>query len=197
MNTPALQGYGVRLEPVRQSHTSDLQAIATDPSIWRFMNLRLTSAEEVRAWVEDSIGLDATEACQVWVTRLESGPIIGSSRLLDLQGRHRTSEIGFTWLAAPYRGAGVNPRVKLLQLTHAFETLRLRRVALKTHHENLQSRAAILKLGASYEGTFRNHMLMPDGSTRHTAWYSIIAEEWPEVKAKLLDRVATQPLSAL
>ncbi len=81
-----------------------------------------------------------------------------------------------------------------MHFTHAFEALGLRRVALKTHHANLQSQRNILKLGATFEGTFRNHMVMPDGSTRHTMWYSIVAEDWPGVKAQLLERVALEPM---
>ncbi|MGI4980408.1 MAG: GNAT family N-acetyltransferase, partial [Janthinobacterium lividum] len=165
MNTPTLKGFGVRLEPISERHIASLETVATDLSIWQYMNLRIATAADVHAWVDDSMRLNATDNVQVWVTRLADGQVVGSSRLFDLQPKHRTGEIGFTWLAAPYRGSGVNPRVKLLQLTHAFETLALRRVALKTHHENLQSQRAMLKLGAHYEGTFRNHMLMPDGST--------------------------------
>lgn len=196
MNTPTLEGYGVRLEPIAEQHLAALQSIATDPTIWRYMSLRIRTEDDVQGWVEDSICANVMDSCQIWVTCLASGHVVGSSRLFDLQPAHRTGEIGFTWLAEPYRGRGVNPQVKLLQLTHAFETLGLRRVALKTHHENLRSQRAMLKLGAKYEGTFRNHMIMPDGSVRHTVWFSIIAEEWPEVKAGLLERIAAEPLPA-
>jgi len=99
-------------------------------------------------------------------------------------------EIGHTWLAAPYRGTRLNTEVKLLQLGYAFEDLNMRRVALKTHHENARSRAAVLALGATEEGTFRNHLIMPDGSTRHTVWYSITNEDWPSVKERLQQRIA-------
>ena len=85
----------------------------------------------------------------------------------------------------------MNPEAKLLQLTYAFETLHLRRVALKTHHENLQSQAAMRKLGAQYEGTFRNHLIMPDGSARHSVWFSITQEDWPQVKSSLEQRLSS------
>lgn len=189
--TPTLEGFGVRLEPIRDEHADALQAIALDPSIWRYMNLRMNTAEDVLTWISDAAREDQETTAHIWVTRLNSGEVIGSTRLFDLDAHHRRGEIGFTWLASRYRGSGVNPRVKLLQLTHAFETLGLRRVALKTHHENLQSQRGILKLGAKYEGTFRNHMVMPDGSARHTVWYSITDEEWPAVKAVLLGRIAS------
>lgn len=83
------------------------------------------------------------------------------------------------------------PEAKLLQLTYAFEALNLNRVAFKTHHENLQSQAAIKKLGAVYEGTFRNHYVMPDGSLRNSVWFSITKDEWPEVRDGLKQRLAT------
>ncbi len=194
MTTPVLEGFGVRMEPAGEQHIQALQATGVDPSIWRYMPLRVHTTDDVRAWVRDAVRQNASEAAQIWIIRLASGELIGSSRLFDLNWDHRTGELGFSWLAARYRGTGINPRVKLLQLTHAFEALDLRRVALKTHHENLQSQRGILKLGAKFEGTFRNHMVMPDGSTRHTVWYSIIAEEWPAVKQRLLERIATEPL---
>ena len=194
ISTPILEGFGIRLEPIEEQHIPALQAIATEPSIWRYMPMRIETAREVSEWAITSVHANAQDSAQVWVIRLATGELLGSSRLFDLNFTHRTGEIGFTWLTASQRGSGVNPRVKLLQLTHAFEGLGLRRVALKTHHENLQSQRGILKLGAQFEGTFRNHMLMPDGTTRHTMWYSIIDTEWPAVKERLLRRVAAQPL---
>ena len=195
-STPTLEGHGVRLEPLREHHAAAMAAVALDPSIWRYMTFRIETAADVHAWVINAAREDQDTIAQVWATCLASGQVVGSTRLFDLDLHHRRGEIGYTWLTAPHRGSGVNPRVKLLQLTHAFETLGLRRVALKTHHQNLQSQHGILKLGALYEGTFRNHMLMPDGSTRHTMWYSITAEDWPAVKRGLLQRIAAQPLPA-
>ena len=196
ITTPILEGFGVRLEPTREAHAAAFASIALDRTTSRYMALRIENVEDVRGWVESAAHEDENTTAHIWTTCLSTGEVIGSTRLFDLDLQHRRGEIGFTWLTAPYRGSGVNPRVKLLQLTHAFETLGLRRIALKTHHENLQSQRGILKLGARYEGTFRNHMLMPDGSTRHTVWYSIVADEWPAVKDGLLQRIAAQPLLA-
>jgi RimJ/RimL family protein N-acetyltransferase len=157
------------------------------------MNLRINTPADVQAMVDDSLRLAETGVVLPWVTAVD-GEAAGATRFLDLDRRHRTVEIGFTWIAKPWRGSGLNPRVKMLQLAYAFETLDLRRVALKTHHENVHSQNAMLKLGAQYEGTFRNHMIMPDGSARHTNWYSITAEDWPSVKQSLLARIATEAL---
>ena len=125
------------------------------------------------------------------MTVLKSGNrVIGSSRLFNLDLRHRTVELGHTWLAPQYHGAGLNAEAKLLQLRYAFNELGLNRVGLKTHHDNLQSQAAMRKIGAVEEGTLRNHLVMPDGSARHSVYFSIIREEWPRVRSLLEERVA-------
>ena len=137
---------------------------------------------------------DESGQCADLGQRLASGQVIGSTRLFDLDPYHLRGEIGFTWLAAPYRGSGVNPRVKLLQLTHAFETLGLRRVALKTHHENLQSQRGILKLERKVRRHLPQSHAHADGSTRHTVWYSIVAGRVARGERRsLLQRIAGAP----
>jgi RimJ/RimL family protein N-acetyltransferase len=132
-----------------------------------------------------------------WVTVLKAdGRAIGSTRFLDFDKVNRTTELGNTWLAPEFHGTAVNAEAKLLQLTYAFEKLQLNRVALKTHHENLQSQAAMRKIGAVGEGTFRNHYVMPDGSLRHSVWFSIIREDWPQVRSLLTERVKAARASA-
>ena len=191
--TPVLEGFGIRLEPMGQQHVEGLIRVAIDPSNWRHMNLRIETPADVQKLVDDSERVAETGAVMPWVTTVD-GEVVGATSFLDVNRIHRTVEIGFTWLARNWRGSGVNPRVKFLQLQYATETIHFRRIALKTHHENVHSQRAILKLGAHFEGTFRNHMIMPDGSTRHTKWYSITEEEWPEIKAALLARIATEPI---
>jgi RimJ/RimL family protein N-acetyltransferase len=191
--TPVLEGFGVRLEPIAQHHVEGLTRVAIDPSNWRFMNLRIETPADVQKLVDDSVRAAESGTVMPWVTTVD-GEVVGASSYLDLNRTHRTVEIGFTWLGKEWRGSGVNPRVKLLQLQYGFESIHMRRIALKTHHENLHSQRAMLKLGAQFEGTFRNHMIMPDGSTRHTKWYSITEEEWPAIKASLLARIAAEPI---
>ncbi len=188
--TPVLDGQRVRLEPLSEGHLAALEEVAFDERIWRYMTTRVETKDDLRGWMEAA--LRAKEAGNVlpWVTVLRGeGRVVGSTRFLDLDLMHKTVEIGHTWIAPEFQGAGVNPEAKLLQLRYAFEELGLNRVALKTHHENLQSQAAMRKLGAVEEGTFRNHYVMPDGSTRHSVWFSIVREEWPEVKARLEERL--------
>ncbi len=185
---PTLEGAHVRLEPLTLAHLPALEAVAFDPSIWRYMLSIIRTPEDLRAWATSAL---AAPNMFPWVTIKKSGDqLVGSTRFIDLDLTHRTVEIGHTWLAAPARGTLINPEAKLLQLTYAFETLNLNRVALKTHHENLQSQNAMKKLGAIYEGTFRNHYLMPDNTPRHSVWFSITREDWPTTKAHFQSRLA-------
>lgn len=190
MDTPVLEGLLVRLEPMRESHLAQLEQVAYDERIWRYMLTRVKRHEDLRAWMDAALREKAAGASLPWVTVAKAeGRVVGSSRLFDLNMTHKTGEIGHTWLAPKYHGAGLNAEAKLLQLRFAFDTLGLNRVALKTHHENLQSQAAMRKLGAVEEGTFRNHYVMPDGSARHSVWFSITREEWPQVRSRLEERV--------
>jgi len=188
---PVLEGAHVRLEPLTHEHLSALEQVAFDSRIWRYMNVRVETKKDLDAWLEAALKASVTGTQLPWVTVLKrENRVVGSTRFIDLDMRHRTVEIGHTWITAELHAAGVNPEAKLLQLAYAFETLGLNRVAFKTHHENMQSQAAIKKLGAVYEGTFRNHYVMPDGSLRHSVWFSITREEWPQVREGLKHRLA-------
>lgn len=195
--TPVLEGARIRLEPMSLEHLPALEAVAFDDRIWRFMLGRVKTPGDLRAWMENALRLEAAGTVMPWVTVLKAdGRVVGSTRFMDFDKTHRTTELGSTWIAPEFHGAGVNPEAKLLQLTFAFEQLKLNRVALKTHHENFQSQAAMRKIGASQEGTFRNHYVMPDGSQRHSVWFSVIREDWPRVKSLLEARLAAAPASA-
>jgi RimJ/RimL family protein N-acetyltransferase len=195
--TPALEGVWVRLEPMTLEHLVGLEAVAFDDRIWRYMSTWVKTRDDLRGWVETALRLEAAGTVMPWVTILkDENRVIGSTRFMDFDKGHKTTELGSTWLAPEFHESGLNAEAKLLQLRYGFEELGLRRVALKTHHENLQSQAAMRKIGAVEEGTFRNHYVMPDGSQRHSVWFSIIREEWPRVRSLLEARVRATPLSA-
>lgn len=181
-----LEGTLVRLEPLSMDHLSALTEAAKDQRIWQWWTDRMETEEDMRKYIQS--GLDGIVAGTVmpWAMRAKSdGRIIGATRFADIQTRHRSLEIGWTWMNPAYQRSGINVEAKYLQLCHAFEVMGARRVAFKTHHENLKSQTAIQALGAKLEGVFRNHYVMHDGSPRHSHWYSIIAEEWSEVKANI------------
>jgi RimJ/RimL family protein N-acetyltransferase len=205
-NTPTLDGTRIRLEPLTLAHLPALEAVALDPEaneqIWRYMLSKPKTPHDLRVWADAALAAEAAGTSMPWVTVLKANSpetrekVIGSTRYLELDQTHKTVEVGHTWLHPAFHGSGANAEAKFLQLRYAFEELYLNRVALKTHHENLQSQAAMRKLGAVYEGTFRNHYIMPDGSLRHSVWFSITREDWPEVKAKLERRVIRANASA-
>jgi RimJ/RimL family protein N-acetyltransferase len=187
-----LEGRIVRLEPLELDHVAGLAEVALDPRIWQWTLARPHSIDDLRAWAETAIANRAagTELPFVTIERSTGRPI-GSSRFMNIVLEHRRLEIGWTWLAPGWQRTGANREAKLLMLGHAFDVLGCRRVEFKTDSRNEASRTALLGIGAQFEGIFRNHMVMPDGPMRHSAWYSVIDEEWPEVRAGLersLDR---------
>jgi RimJ/RimL family protein N-acetyltransferase len=183
------------LEPLTRKHLPSLESVAFDDRIWRYMMTRVTTPADLESWFEAAMKAKEASLPQMpWVTVLKNdNRVVGSTRFIDLDLQNRTVEIGHTWITPELHQKGVNPEAKLLQLQYAFDTLGLNRVALKTHHENLQSQQAMKKLGAVYEGTFRNHYIMPDGSLRHSVWFSITKEEWPQVRSRLETRLASLP----
>ena len=189
--TPTLQGNLVRLEPLTLAHLPALEEFAFDPGIWRYMRSNVTTSEQLHAYVQTALQWETDGTAMPWATiSLRDNKTVGTTRFYEYDAKNKTVRIGSTWINPAYRRTGINVEAKLLQLTHAFETLGLNRVALETHHENLQSQNAMRGIGATYEGTQRNVYVMPDGSLRHNVWFSFIREEWPEVKAKLQERLA-------
>ena len=198
--TPTLDGDYIRLEPLTLGHLPALEKIALDPVskpvIWRYMVHWPQNAADLQAWVQTALEGEAEGSTMPWVTVMKSdGPqepdrVIGSTRFFNLDLENKTVELGHTWIAPAYHGTRANTEAKFLQLQYAFEELGLNRVGLKTHHENLRSQAAIRAIGGVYEGTFRRHLIMPDGSRRDSCWFSIIRDEWPEIKDLLKRRLS-------
>jgi RimJ/RimL family protein N-acetyltransferase len=181
-----LEGSRIRMEPLRSGHLADLALVAFDAPLWRWTIMGPQDEAGLRAWLETALANAeaGTERPFATIDRA-SGRAIGSSRFMSIVPEHRRLEIGWTWVATPFQRTGANREAKLLQLSHAFETLGANRVEFKTHAQNERSRTALAGIGATFEGVFRNHMIMPDGSIRHSAYFSVIAEDWPKVKARL------------
>lgn len=177
----------VRLEPFEERHRQGLTEAAADPSIWRHIPYPVVR-DGYGGWFDQ---LRAEQAAGQWSPHavLVDGRIVGQSCYINLRPRDSGVEIGGTWYAPEAQGSFVNPTAKLLLLGHAFAS-GAERVELKTDALNARSRAAMLKLGCTFEGIHRHHMRRPDGSWRDTAWYSILREEWPAVRGKLETRLA-------
>lgn len=181
-----LEGRLIRLEPLAFDHVPGLAEVGLDPDIWRWTLARPTLEDDVRAWAAAAIqARDAGTEFPFATIDVATGRPIGSTRYMNIVLEHRRLEIGWTWVAPPWQRTGANREAKLLMLEHAFDRVACRRVEFKTDSNNVKSREALLGIGAAFEGIFRNHMVMPGGGTRHSAWYSVIEEEWPDVRAGL------------
>jgi RimJ/RimL family protein N-acetyltransferase len=181
-----LEGRIVRLEPLELAHVPRLAEVALDPAIWRWTIARPKTEDDLRDWAAAAIrGRDAGTESPFATIELATGRPIGSTRFMNIALEHRRLEIGWTWLAPAWQRSGANREAKLLMLGYAFDTLGCRRVEFKTDSNNEASRAALLGIGATFEGIFRKHIVMPGDSVRHSAWYSVIDDEWPAVRARL------------
>jgi len=181
-----LEGRIVRLEPLRRDHLDGLAEVAFDPTLWQFTLARPVDRGGLEAWLETALA-NAQAGTEMPFATVDqaSGRPIGSTRYLAIVPEHRRFEIGWTWLATTAQRTGANREAKLLQLTHGFEQLAANRIEFKTDSLNERSRAALLGIGAQFEGVFRNHMVMPDGRLRHSAYYGVTREDWPSVRARL------------
>ena len=185
-----LEGEHVRLEPMRQEHAGPLAAVGLDPSLWQWTTFVVHTLEEMEEYVARTIAARGAGAELPYVTiDRASGRVVGSTRYMNIDRANRRVEIGSTWVTPEFQRTPVNTEAKYLMFRHAFETLRCIRVELKTDSLNQRSRAAIERVGAREEGTFRNHMIVWNGRLRHSVYYSVIEEEWPRVKAMLEDRL--------
>ena len=183
---PTLAGQHVRLEPLSREHHSGLTAVGLEENLWRWIPYQVRTPEQMMQYIETALRDQDRGVSMPFATReTTTDRIIGSTRYLNIDVANRSVEIGSTWIAPPWQRTTANTEAKLLMFRHAFETLGCIRVQLKTDALNERSRAAILRIGAKQEGILRNHMICHDGRIRHSVYFSVTQEEWPEVKAAL------------
>ena len=182
-----LESHGVRLEPMASHHSEGLFEIGQQADDWLYMPRPcFRSLADTQAWVEDAMAL-ANEGTHISFTIIDNHThrIAGSSRYLAIVPEHRRLEIGYTWIGQAYQRSHVNTATKLCLLSHAFETLGMVRVEFKADARNTRSQQALLRLGATQEGIFRKHMTAHNKHIRDSVYFSIIDDEWPELKARL------------
>jgi RimJ/RimL family protein N-acetyltransferase len=185
-----LEGDQVVLEPLEESHAEELWRAAQAPEIWSWLAHIGSSREYFDEWLRQALDANAAGREGVFATRERAGgTLVGSTRYLNVRPADRVAEIGWTWLNPSAWRSGVNVGAKLLMLEYAFETLGCVRVELKTDARNERSRAAIAAIPAQFEGILRKHMIVPDVGVRDTAYFSVVDDEWPEVRANLERRL--------
>ena len=181
-----LEGQGIRLEPLSLDHHAQLCEVGLDDELWRWTPQAVRTPEEMRAYIETGLEVQAAETALPFATiERATGRAIGSTRFANIDRANRHVEIGWTWLGKNWQRTAANTEAKYLMLRHAFETWGCLRVEFKTDSLNVRSRAALLRIGAREEGIFRNHVITWTGRIRHSVYYSIIDSEWANVKADL------------
>jgi len=177
----------VRLEPLTIDHAPELFKAGKAPTLWRYMPVPPPrNVDDMEAWMRAAIEeAERGECVPFAIVHKEEGRAVGSTRYMDIQRKHRSIEIGWTWVGLDYQRTFVNTHAKFLLFQHAFENLNALRVQLKTDSRNRQSQKALDRVGAVREGRLRNHRVLHDGYVRDTVIYSVTAKEWPEVKRQL------------
>lgn len=181
-----LEGHGVRLEPLSSEHQEGLVAAAADGKLWELWFTSVPEPEQTRDYISKALAGQDDGRMLPWAVReLTSGAIAGSTRYHDIMAEIDRVEIGYTWYAKSWQRSRVNTACKLLLLGHAFDTLGCKVVGFRTDHFNFASQRAIEALGAKKDGVIRHFTARRDGTVRDTVIYSILAREWPEVRAHL------------
>lgn len=186
----AIEGSRVALEPLEYRHHDDLAVAGADAAIWRWLPTPHHLPGSMKDFIAAAERAAAEGTAVVFTTvDLDSGKAVGSTRYHHIVREHRRLEIGVTWIGSAYQRSHINTEAKYLQLWYAFEVMGCRRVELKADVENLKSRAAIARLGATEEGIFRKHMLYADGRNRDNVYFSIVDDDWQAVRGKLLEKL--------
>lgn len=181
-----LTGDLVELRPLDASHHDALVAAATDGELWRLPYTRVPDAAGMAAEIDRRLELRRSgQMLPFTAVRRADDSVIGMTTFCNLAPADRRAEIGYTWNARSAQRTGTNTEAKLLMLAHAFDVWGCVRVELRTDGRNLQSQAAIERLGAHRDGVLRRHTVMPDGFVRDTVVYSVLDHEWPDVRARL------------
>ncbi len=182
-----LENNKARLEPLSFIHFDGLfEAGNQDDSLLQYSFNRVHTREFLTLFIEKFTGdRKAKIGYPFAIFDKATGKYAGVTTFMAISNEHKRLEIGSTWIGKEYQRTGLNRNCKFLLLSHCFEKMGTERVELKTDARNIQSRTAILKIGATFEGELRNHSVMPDGYRRNTVVFSIVKEEWPEIKSTI------------
>ena len=188
-----LRGEHARLEPLSHDHLAGLVEAVKDGELWKLWYTFVPKPEDMTKEIDRRLGLQKAGSMLPFTVFDAAGKIAGMSTYMNIDAANRRVEIGSTWYARRVQRTPLNTQCKLLLLTHAFEAIDCIAVEFRTHFFNHQSRKAIERLGARQDGILRNHQVAPNGTLRDTVVFSIIASEWPTVKAHLTYQLNDKP----
>jgi N-acetyltransferase len=180
-----LEGLHARLEPLKHDHHDGLVEAVKDGALWGLWYTAIPEPGKMKAEIDRRLGLQVAGSMLPFTVKRPDGVIAGMTTYMNIDAANKRVEIGSTWYRKAVQRSPLNTQCKLLLLQHAFENLNCIAVEFRTHFFNQQSRAAITRLGAKQDGILRNHSVAPNGTLRDTVVFSIIAPEWPTVKAHL------------
>jgi N-acetyltransferase len=181
----SLHGSHARLEPVSHDHRDGLVEAVKDGELSKLWYTAIPKPEDMGKEIDRRLALQASGAMLPWTVFDAAGKIAGMTTYMNVDATNHRVEIGSTWYAKRVQRSALNTQCKLLLLAHAFEMIDCIAVEFRTHFFNHQSRRGIERLGAKQDGILRNHQIAPNGTLRDTVVFSIIASEWPTVKAHL------------
>ncbi|MDB5774956.1 MAG: acetyltransferase domain protein [Herbaspirillum sp.] len=187
---PTLIGKLVELRPLQQGDASALLDAAADGQLWNLKVTQVPGPQTIGKHIAIALaGKQAGTMMPFVIIDRATGLLVGATRFWKIDQANRKMEIGHTWLSSSFQRSGINTEAKYLLLTHAFEVMNAVRVQFSTDELNEKSKAAILRIGAKFEGILRHERIMPDGRKRNSLRFSIIDSEWADVKAMLLRKM--------
>ena len=192
-----LSGPHARLEPLSHDHIEGLTEAVKDGELWKLWYTLIPRPEDMAKEIDRRLSLRAAGSMLPFTVFDAAGRIVGMTTYMNVDAANRRVEIGSTWYAKRVQRTALNTQCKLLLLTHAFDKLGCIAVEFRTHFFNHQSRRGIERLGAKLDGILRNHQIATNGTLRDTVVYSIIASEWPTVRAHLTYQLNEKPRAPL
>lgn len=186
---PVLENKRVLLQPLQEEHLEALLPVALDASLWAIQLNKIENRQDLEKYIRTALSeREAQVSIPFVIIDKKENRIAGSTRYMGLSIPHKRTEIGSTWITPSLHGSGLNKAMKFAMLQYAFEVMELNRVEFKTDELNTQSRNAILSLGCTQEGIFRRHMITSTGRVRNTVYFSLLKEEWPDVKQRIFGK---------
>lgn len=188
---PTLENTRALLKPLTEEDFDGLITIGLEPSLWKLSLNKIETRDDLLNYLQTAIRQrELSQSLPFTILDKETGQIAGCTRYGNIVFEHKRLEIGWTWLGVEYQKTGLNRACKYELLRYAFEELGMLRVELKTDALNLNSRQAMMKMGASEEGILRKHLITEGGRHRDSVYYSIIADEWPQIKERVFAQYA-------